>query len=232
MYQVLLVEDDKKIQEVIADYIDEKGKGIISLTVAGDGREARCIMEEKELDLILLDVMLPDTDGFSICRDIRSRSMIPIIFLTARGREEDILWGYGLGCDDYIVKPFSLATLFAKLLAMLRRTKEYEGQQTLKVGNITMKLDAYKVFVDKKNSNSHESVQIDLQPKQYELLRYLMTHTGNVISRDTLLNCVWGYDYMGNDRVVDNQIKLLRKSLGEAGNQIKTIVSKGYKLEE
>lgn len=234
MYQILLVEDDKKIQEVIADYIDEKGKQELCLTVAGDGRGARLAMEKTEFDLILLDVMLPDTDGFSICREIRSRDMVPIIFLTARGREEDILWGYGLGCDDYIVKPFSLATLYAKILAVLRRTQGEELRTVLQVGKITMKLDAYQVLVEEHVDGAKENVrhEITLQPKQYEMLRYLMTHAGIVVTRDTLLDRVWGYDYMGTDRIVDNQIKLLRKALGTAGKQIKTVVSKGYKMED
>lgn len=243
MYQILLVEDDKKIQEVIADYMDEKGKQELRLTVAGDGRGARLAMEKTAFDLILLDVMLPDTDGFSICREIRSRDMVPIIFLTARGREEDILWGYGIGCDDYIVKPFSLATLYAKMLAVLRRTKGGELCTVLKVGRITMKLDAYQVSVEETSEAQSKQAageqtepdgerEIILQPKQYELLRYLMTHAGVVVSRDTLLDRVWGYDYMGTDRIVDNQIKLLRKALGSAGSQIKTVVSKGYKMEK
>lgn len=234
MYQILLVEDDKKIQEVIADYIGEKGKQVVCLTVAGDGKGARLAMEKTEFDLLLLDVMLPDTDGFSICREVRSRNMVPIIFLTARGREEDILRGYGIGCDDYIVKPFSLATLYAKILAVLRRTKGEESQTHLKVGRITMKLDAYQVSVEDAAQGNGEVTnrEISLQPKQYELLRYLMTHVGVVVSRDVLLDRVWGYDYIGTDRIVDNQIKLLRKALGPAGKQIKTIISKGYKMEE
>lgn len=234
MYQILLVEDDRKIQEVIADYISEKGKHELNLAVAGNGREAREAMEKEVFDLLLLDVMLPDTDGFSICREIRSRDMIPIIFLTARGREEDILWGYGLGCDDYIVKPFSLATLYAKILAVLRRTQGEELRTVLQVGKITMKLDAYQVLVEEHVDEAKENVrhEITLQPKQYEMLRYLMTHAGIVVTRDTLLDRVWGYDYMGTDRIVDNQIKLLRKALGTAGKQIKTVVSKGYKMED
>lgn len=243
MYQILLVEDDKKIQEVIADYIGEKGKQELHLTVAGDGKGARLAMEQTVFDLILLDVMLPDTDGFSICREIRSRDMVPIIFLTARGREEDILWGYGLGCDDYIVKPFSLATLYAKILAVLRRAKGEKFGTVLQIGKITMKLDAYQVSVQEtQEAQSKQAAgeqtepdggrEIILQPKQYELLRYLMTHAGVVVSRDTLLDRVWGYDYMGTDRIVDNQIKLLRKALGSAGAQIKTVVSKGYKMEK
>ena len=228
MYQILLVEDDKKIQEVIADYIDEKGKDMLCLTHAENGRQARQALEKNRFDLILLDVMLPDTDGFTICREIRSRDKVPIMFLTARGREEDILWGYGLGCDDYIVKPFSLATLYAKILAVLRRASGEEVRTALQVGKIHMQMDACQVFVEE---NMYYQ-EVSLQPKQYELLRYLMSHVDVVVSRNTLLDQVWGYDYMGTDRIVDNQIKLLRKALGCAGSQIKTVVSKGYKMEK
>ena len=230
MYQILLVEDDKKIQEVITDYIGEKGKNELCIFVAEDGKKARLAMEKQKFDLILLDVMLPDTDGYTLCTEIRSRDLVPIIFLTARGMEEDILRGYRLGCDDYIVKPFSLATLYAKILAVLRRAKGVVAVKILQVGDITMKTDEYKVIVyEKTEENSHDII---LQPKQYEMLKYLMTHVGIVVSRDTLLNEVWGYDYIGTDRIVDNQIKLLRKALGHAGYQIKTVVSKGYKIED
>ena len=124
MYQILLVEDDKSIREVIADYIDEKGKDTMRLTLAEDERACEGALERCTFDLIQHNVMLPDIDGFTLCRTIRKKDMVPIVFLTAKGSEEDILCGYGLGCDDYIVKPFSLATLYAKILAILRRTKQ------------------------------------------------------------------------------------------------------------
>ncbi len=232
MYQVLLVEDDKKIREIISDYIGQKGRNEISLTLAKDGREGRSELDIKEFDLVLLDVMLPDTDGFSLCREIRGHNTVPIIFLTARGREEDVLWGYGLGCDDYIVKPFSLATLYAKILAILRRTKGLSMDNVLTLGKISMNFSACRVFVEDDEKGTSEQREILLQSKQYDLLRYLMMHAGMVASRDTLLDRIWGYDYMGTDRIVDNQIKNLRKALGTAGKQIKTIVKKGYKIEE
>lgn len=222
MYQILLVEDDKSIREVIADYIDEKGKNTMRLTLAEDGKACEDAINHKTFDLILLDVMLPDTDGFKLCRMIRKNDMVPIVFLTARGSEEDILWGYGLGCDDYIVKPFSLATLYAKILAILRRTKQEEQKMTITCGDICMDKQSCQVFVSDR--------EVHLQNKQYEILRFLMEHKNVVWSRDAILNHIWGYDYMGVDRVVDNQIKKLRNALGEAGKMIQTVVGKGYKM--
>ena len=163
MYQILLVEDDKSIREVIADYMDEKGKDTMRLTLAEDGRACEGALERQTFDLIMLDVMLPDIDGFTLCRMIRKKDMVPIVFLTAKGSEEDILWGYGLGCDDYIVKPFSLATLYAKILAILRRTKQENKKETITCGAIRMDKQSCQVFVNER--------EVQLQNKQYEILR-------------------------------------------------------------
>ena len=165
MYQILLVEDDKSIREVIADYMDEKGKDTMRLTLAEDGRACEGALERQTFDLILLDVMLPDIDGFTLCRTIRKKDMVPIVFLTAKGSEEDILWGYGLGCDDYIVKPFSLATLYAKILAILRRTKQENQKETITCGKIRMDKQSCQVFVKER--------EVQLQNKQYEILRFV-----------------------------------------------------------
>ena len=224
MYQILLVEDDKSIREVIADYMDEKGKDTMRLTLAEDGRACEGALERQTFDLILLDVMLPDIDGFTLCRMIRKKDMVPIVFLTAKGSEEDILWGYGLGCDDYIVKPFSLATLYAKILAILRRTKQENKKETITCGAIRMDKQSCQVFVNEREAQ--------LQNKQYEILRFLMEHKNIVWSRDALLNHIWGYDYIGVDRVVDNQIKKLRNALGEEGKRIQTVVGRGYKISD
>ena len=224
MYQILLVEDDKSIQEVITDYMDEKGKDTMRLTLAEDGKACEGALERQTFDLILLDVMLPDTDGFTLCRMIRKKNMVPIVFLTAKGSEEDILWGYGLGCDDYIVKPFSLATLYVKMLAILRRTKKENLKMILTCGKIRLDKERCQVFV--------KDEEIKLQNKQYEILRFLMEHKNIVWSRDALLNHIWGYDYIGVDRVVDNQIKKLRNALGEEGKRIQTVVGRGYKISD
>lgn len=223
MYKILLVEDDMQIREIITDYFSEKDNNIKVVT-AKDGNEGLDKVYESEYDLVLLDIMMPGMDGFSLCREIRKNSIIPIIFLTARGREEDILYGYDMGCDDYIVKPFSVAELYVKVIALLKRAKGLVGTAELECGSIRINP---VTFVVKVNDEI-----IDLPPKQYALLKYLMENKGNVISRDQLLMRVWGYDYEGNDRVVDNHIKKLRQGLKSAGSQVKTVITKGYKIVE
>ncbi|MDE6024138.1 MAG: response regulator transcription factor [Lachnospiraceae bacterium] len=224
MYSILLVEDDFNIMEVISDYFTEKGKDSLMLYTAVDGNQGMEMIYEREYDLVLLDIMLPGLDGFSLCRELRKRSTVPIIFLTAKAREQDVLLGYDLGCDDYIVKPFSLAALYAKVFAMLKRSKGLVGNDVLFCGEIKLNPVTYVVTVSEK--------EIILPPKEYMLLKYMLERKGKVIERETLLINIWGYDFEGNDRVVDNHIKKLRKALGDAGKQIKTIVSKGYKLSD
>lgn len=221
MYQVLLVEDDAQIREVITEYFNKRDE--IHISVAKDGEEGLDHIYEKEYDLILLDIMMPGMDGFSLCREIRKSSITPIIFLTARGREEDVLYGYDLGCDDYIVKPFSLAELYAKSKALLNRSKGLVGTKLLQCGSISMNPATLTVKVNEQ--------EIVLPPKEYSILKYLLEHKGSLVERETLLTRIWGYDYEGNERVVDNRIKNLRKELGEAGKQIKTVITKGYRLE-
>lgn len=222
MYHFLLVEDDEQIREVITEYFSRKDE--IRISVAKDGEEGLDCIYETEYDLILLDVMMPGLDGFSLCREIRKTSIVPIIFLTARGREEDVLYGYDLGCDDYIVKPFSLAELYAKTKALLNRSKGLVGTKLLQCGSISMNPTTLTVTADGED--------VVLPPKEYSILKYLLEHKGALVERETLLVRIWGYDYEGNERVVDNRIKNLRKQLGDAGKQIKTVVTRGYRLEE
>ena len=226
MKQILLVEDDGKIRELIRDYLEEKASDSLRLTVAENGEACEKCLKRFRYDLLLLDVMLPDTDGFEICRRVREKSDVPIIFLTARGSLEDVLWGYGLGCDDYMVKPFSLAELLAKIYVILKRgSSQTQGSSLdkLRSGEITLDKKGCRVYV--------QGEEVSLQHKQFMLLRVLMENKGVVFSRDQLLDMVWGYDYDGVDRVVDNQVKLLRKALGSGGKQIKTVIGQGYKLE-
>ncbi len=223
VYNILLVEDDEQIREVITDYFSAQN-GSMNITVAKDGEEGLSFISEHQYDLIMLDVMLPLIDGFTLCREIRQKSSVPVLFLTARGRENDILYGYSLGCDDYIVKPFSLAQLYAKTNAMLKRSNGNVISHELVCGKISLDHLSQTVKVD--------DVQIQLAPKEYALLRYLMEHKNWVAERETLLNCIWGYEYDGGDRIVDNHIKKLRKALGPAGAQIKTVIARGYKLTE
>lgn len=223
-YSILLVEDDIQIREVITDYFTEKSGGEVSIHIACDGTEGLNCIYEKEYDLVMLDVMMPGMDGFGLCREIRKRSIAPIVFITARSREEDILYGYDIGCDDYIVKPFSLTELYAKTQALIKRAKGMVGCNEITCGRIRINPSAFTVKVN--------DVEVELAPKEYGLLKYLMEHQNIVIDRETLLTRIWGYDFEGTDRVVDNHIKKLRKALGEAGTQIKTVITKGYKIME
>jgi len=219
--KILLIEDDSQICEVITHYFEKRGTAVTSIQ---DGKNALEKIQDglQEFDLILLDIMLPEIDGFTLCREIRKKSDIPIIFITARGREEDILYGYDLGCDDYIVKPFSLAELYVKCSAMVKRSKGLVRNTMLECGNIRIDTRSLRCFVGNE--------EIELPPKEFAILKYLLEHENWVIDRDTLLNRIWGYDYFGTDRVVDNHIKKLRKALGESGTQIKTVIGRGYKL--
>ena len=223
-YSILLVEDDIQIREVITDYFIEKSGGEANIHIACDGTEGLDCIYEKEYDLVMLDVMMPGMDGFSLCREIRKRSVAPIVFITARSREEDILYGYDIGCDDYIVKPFSLAELYAKTQALIKRAKGMVGCSEITCGRIRINPSAFTVMVN--------DVEVELPPKEYGLLKYLMEHQNLVVDRESLLTRIWGYDFEGTDRVVDNHIKKLRKALGEAGTQIITVITKGYKIVE
>lgn len=223
-YRILLVEDEVKLLEIIEDYLTTRPDHEITLVCSQDGATALEYLQTQQFDLVILDVMLPDIDGFSICRELRAYSDVPILFLTARCREEDQLYGYALGCDDYLLKPFSLAVLYAKITALLKRSKETAILKQLQYGAIAIDLLAMEVTVN--------GEIITLAPKEYALLKYLMEHKNWVVSRDTLLEKVWGYDYYGGERVVDNHIKKLRHALGPAGNQIKTVIGKGYRFVE
>lgn len=223
MKKILLIEDDLKICEVIEKYFSNKGTEIFSvhngseaLEIAGGGLG--------NYEFVLLDIMLPYADGFVICREIRRKSDIPVVFITARAREEDILYGYGTGCDDYIVKPFLLSALYAKCDALVRRSAGKKNDSIIECGDI--KIDIRRLVC------SVGGEEITLPRKEFEILKYFMEHKNCVIDRNTILDRVWGYDWFGNDRVVDNHIKKLRKALGSAGGQIKTLVGRGYRLTE
>ena len=220
--KILLIEDDLQICEVTNKYFTSKGAEI---NIINNGSEAASLTknELEGYSIVLLDIMLPGADGFTICRNIRRFSDIPIVFITARGHEEDILHGYDLGCDDYIVKPFLLSALFAKCSAMVKRN---EGCSDSVISCGAIKLDTRKLtcYVDNE--------EIELTPKEFSILSYLMEHQGWIVNRDTLLDKVWGDDFFGIDRVVDNTIKRIRKKLGNAGGQIHTVIGRGYKLTE
>lgn len=223
-YRILLVEDNIQICQMIEDYFSAQTDSILMLDTVQNGTDGLEAAHSGEYDLIMLDVMLPDLDGFSICRSIRAVSDVPLLFLTARAREEDVLYGYTLGCDDYIIKPFSLAALYAKITALLKRAKGTVLRTELVCGSITLNPLTLAVTA--------AGQPVMLPAKEFALLQYFMEHPNWVISRDQLLDRIWGSDFFGSDRVVDTHIKKLRKALGSAGKQIRTVISKGYQLKD
>ena len=221
MFKILLADDEIKIRSTIKDYLSAKGFDVIT---AKDGADALEKFGEDEFDLIILDVMMPNFDGFDTCRAVRRRSNIPVLFLTAKGQERDFLQGFECGCDDYIVKPFPLSVLYEKCLALIKRYRGISEDNLITVGKISVNLEKRKIF-----SNGEE---IYFSDKDFKILCYLMKNKGIVLSRDLILTRVWGYDFDGDSRVVDTHIKRIRKALGACSNQIKTIVNAGYVLEE
>jgi len=222
--KILLVEDDDRIRSIIKEYFTAKSEGRFEVIEASTGEEGMELIEKENFDIVLLDVMLPGIDGFTLCRRIRKSKDVPILFITAKTSEEDRLYGYEIGCDDYICKPFSFAELYAKVNALLKRVNKKNREQIIICGSIS--LNAVSLIL---KVNGEE---IELPPKEFEILLYLMKHKGWVVSRETLLDRIWGESAYVEARVVDNHVKNLRKALGEAGAQIKTVVSKGYKLVE
>lgn len=223
-YRILLVEDNQQICKMIADFFSGQKDNICTIYTVNNGTDGLDAAHSGEYDLIMLDVMLPGLDGFSICRSIRAVSDVPLLFLTARAREEDVLYGYTLGCDDYVIKPFFLATLYAKTIALLNRAKGTVLQRELHCGNITLNPLTLDVIANGK--------PVILAAKEFALLQYLIEHKDWVVSREQILDRIWGIDFYGSDRVVDTHIKKLRKALGDAGKQIRTIISKGYQMKD
>lgn len=220
MAKILVVEDEKRMQDIIVEYMQKGGYTCIT---ADDGVEALTILKNTDIDLMILDIMMPYLDGFSVCRVSREMTYIPIIMLTAKGEEEDKLKGYEYGADDYITKPFSPKVLLAKVTALLRRYTVDIPKSSLSVGKIFIILKSRQVYVEDK--------LIDLTYKEFELLRLFVENPNQVFSRDKLLNCIWGYDFEGNTRTVDTHIKTLRKKLGNEGHHIVTLIRSGYKFE-
>ena len=219
--RILIAEDEPRLLEIICDYFRSRGDCPIP---AKNGLEALELAESTEVDGVLLDIMMPGLDGLSVCRALRKKSDVPIIFLTALSDEEDKLLGYELGADDYVTKPFSLAVLYAKITALINRSRGnvLTGDQ-LTVGDIRIVLSSQKVFV--------EGTEINVTPKEYSLLLCLMRNRNTVLSREQLLVKCWGYDYEGEARAVDTHIRRLRDKLKEAAGQIKTVYKSGYKME-
>lgn len=222
MYKILLVEDDKNISEMICDYFADKSKGVISIEVADDGEKGVEMAYENSYDMLLLDVMLPLMDGFEICKEVRRYSDVPIMFITARCDQADILNGYALGCDDYIVKPFSLPVFYNKVNALIKRAKGLVHSPLLTAGEVSLNPNNGIV-----TSNGKE---LNLPAKEFVILKTLLENKGCVVLRDTLVMRLWGYDGCSNERLLDTHIKNLRKSLGENGGLIKTVIRRGYRI--
>lgn len=220
-YRILIAEDDPRLREVLCDFFLSRGDEPIP---AADGAEALACAKEGRFDAVLLDIMMPGLNGFSVCRALRKQQDVPILFLTALSDEEDKLQGYELGADDYITKPFSLSVLYAKVTALIKRARgSVRSGDRLEAGGITLVLSSQKVYVGRR--------EIPLTPKEYALLKCLMQHKNMVLSREQLLVQCWGYDYEGEARAVDTQIKRLREKLGDAAGCIKTVIKAGYRLE-
>ena len=221
-YRIMVAEDEPKLREVVCDYLLSRGDVPVP---AGDGLEALALAEEdRNFDAVVLDVMMPGLDGFAVCRALRQRSAVPILFLTALSDEEDKLWGYELGADDYITKPFSLSLLYAKVTALIRRDRGgVLTGDTLRCEDLEVSLSSRRVRAGGR--------ELSLTPKEYSLLTCLMRNRNMVMSREQLLVKCWGYDYEGESRAVDTHIRRLREKLGPYGACIKTVIKAGYKLE-
>lgn len=224
MAHLLVVDDEEKIRQVIREYSEFNGH---SVEEASDGMEAVSLARLNDYDLIIMDVMMPKLDGFSACKEIRKVKDIPVIMLSARGEEYDKLFGFELGIDDYIVKPFSPKELMARVNVVLsrRRAASQQGQEENEIvfDGLVINIPARSVTVD--------GVKAELTPKEYELLFYLVQNRNIALSRDKLLQDIWGYDFFGDDRTIDTHIKNLRNNLGKYRDHIATIRGIGYKFE-
>lgn len=220
-HRILIAEDELKLQEILCDYFSSKGE----LPIAADnGVSALELIREQAFDAVLLDIMMPELDGLSVCRAVRRTNDVPIIFLTALSDEEDKLMGYELGADDYVTKPFSMSVLYAKTIALIKRNqKNVLAGDRMEAGGITLELTARRVLAGDK--------EVALTPKEYALLCCLMRNKNLVMSREQLLVKCWGYDYEGDARAVDTHIKRLREKLGACSGCIKTVIKAGYRLE-
>ena len=219
--KILVVDDEGRMRKLVRDFLVKNNYEVLE---AGDGEEAmEVFFAQKDISLVVLDVMMPKMDGWQVCREIRAYSKVPIIMLTARADERDELQGFQLGVDEYIAKPFSPKILVARIEAILRRTNQAAREEVLSCGGISLDKAAHQVMID------GESVELSF--KEFELLAYFMENKGIALSREKILNHVWNYDYFGDARTIDTHVKKLRSKLGEKGDLIKTVWGMGYKLE-
>lgn len=219
--KILVVDDESRMRKLVRDFLIKSNYDVLE---AEDGSQALDLFfEQKDIALIILDVMMPRMDGWQVCREIRSYSKVPIIMLTARSDERDELQGFELGVDEYISKPFSPKILVARVEAILRRTSQLNAEGTLEAAGIILDKTAHIVTVDGKT--------VELSYKEFELLSYFMENKGIALSREKILNSVWNYDYFGDARTIDTHVKKLRSKMGAKGELIKTIWGMGYKFE-
>ncbi len=219
MYKLLVVDDEGKIRRLISKYAVFEGYDV---TEAPDGMTAVELFKNKDFDLVILDIMMPDIDGFSVCRELKKTKNTPVIMLSARGEEYDKLHGFETGIDDYVVKPFSPKELMMRVAAILKRVNNVSGD-FFECGNLKVDFAGRIVYVDGKRA--------DLTPKEYDLLFYLIKNKGIALTREKLISNVWGYDFFGDDRTLDTHIKLLRKNLGSCSNHIVTLRGVGYRFD-
>ncbi|QUI21334.1 response regulator transcription factor [Vallitalea pronyensis] len=219
---VLIIEDEAIMRELIAVAFRDYGYHVLE---AADGLEALEIFDENHIDLVLLDIVMPKLDGWSVCRRIRSKSDVAIIMLTSRDDDEDQLLGFELGVDEYVIKPINIQVLLARSNRLLERlaTTDDKLKNIIQKSGITIDKDAYSVRVD--------NIKVDFAPKEYELLLYLVENEGRVLTREKILDTIWGYDYFGDYRVVDTHIKKIRKKLKDKSTYIRTVVRAGYKFD-
>lgn len=219
---ILVVEDEHILREIMTDYLLAEGYSVLA---ANDGKQALALFHEHQLDLIILDIMLPELDGWSVCRRIRKASNVPIIMLTARSDEDDTLLGFELGADDYVTKPYSPPILLARVKRLLeRRYASVEADELLSGSGISIHIPSRTVTADGRPCS--------LTHTEFELLAYLMKNKGIIITREQLINKIWGYDFVGDDRTINSHIRNLRSKLGEQAKYIVTVVRSGYKFEE
>jgi len=220
MKNILIIEDDKRLNEIISDYFDTEGYTVFS---AFDGHEGLETFDKKAIDLVILDIMMPKLDGWSVCRKIRQHSDAFILILSARSDEDDKLMGYELGADEYVTKPFSPKVLVARVNAIFKRMTHNTDTHIITKGKIAIDQDSYKATVD--------GSEINLTTKEFELLLKLISNEGKVFTRDTLISTIWGYDYFGDGRIIDTNIKTLRKKISPYAGYIQTVINVGYKFE-
>jgi DNA-binding response OmpR family regulator len=228
MYHILVVDDEARIRSIIKKYAEFEGH---TVTEAADGMEAVHLCRNNDFDIVIMDIMMPELDGFSACREIRKHSDVPIIMLSARGEEYDKINGFEVGIDDYVVKPFSPKELMLRIDAVMKRVKRADNREKqpehlvvmLDGGGLTADITARIVYID--------GERVDMSPKEYELFFYMLDHKNIALSREKLISDVWGYDFYGDVRTLDTHVKLLRRSLGKYSNLIVTLRGVGYRFE-